>query len=1015
MAFEDRSPPHGPGNNDDSGNFGIAAAPNDATLRIIELRGYSLLGRCTEPTKNSEIFFLQHNTSGARVVLIHNSDPHLMFEIRYRTLPEDSSGALHKIEHAVIGESAGSQGSVSYDEATRSLFLTNVNATTSPDFTNYFAYGTDRDSIEIMAKCFIDSTLKGVPSSDVFHREHGHLRPAPDKPGGLSFGGVVHGEMIGVYSDPNRWIDHALFSAIFRDGPYSHYAGGEPIAMLDLTEKQFQRTYESFYNPSQASICYYGDIPIEQKLDFISRALETYNRAGDFPSLPPARRDEPRAATVTVPVDQSTPESQWNNQGFRIAWKFETPADLQERFEIEVLGDLLLAESSRPLQRALWQLQSKGQFQGCRRTECGHETVIELRCHAVEPSDVEVMRNALIEALSNFEANGFSLSDIEAVLNSTSNLWTTKCTDPNSGSKILELAQENSLRGNFSIDQLSVPERIEILRKKIAWGEPIFQSLVSKYLLKNPDRTDLLIVPSATAKEERTKLYDAKIAARVAALSETERAEALKLAARIKEDNDGNSKSLENTPAPVATLPDRFRKTSQVEVRASEHNGAIITHQPQPTGGESELFIRFDVSDLSPQQLSTLQFVGWIIDTYGPDGSELGKYSQEIRSASSGANFEVAVLNKCRPDGSLSEQYRVYFGLRSRIEPENYEKFTELLASALTRQGYTDSARMLELAARIESSLLSMLNQSQRVPDLASRNLSSVTNSVGEIFYATGMEYAIQNLRRIKAALTANPEAFFTELRRLHAAVFQRQRLFVSATSDEESFLHLSPHLRRFIDVFPDGHKPQPAYIQGKPAIKLGVVSGDLEVNYVNYRAQLKRDDGVAQFSPGAAVLAHKIIDRHLYVTVRMQGGAYGAASGFEESTNQAVFFSWRDPNIESTIASFKDSVRWLKQAVTDNLLQRAKVSLIKEYEKPSTPFTLGQKGLNRFEIGYSVEMLNAERARIFDTTVEDILRYADALEEAFSGESWMVVYGSRAALEAAVASGIDLKLVSRL
>ena len=51
---------------------------------------------------DSKLYEFYHHKSGANLVYLENSDTNKCFSIGFKTLPEDSTGICHIIEHSVL-------------------------------------------------------------------------------------------------------------------------------------------------------------------------------------------------------------------------------------------------------------------------------------------------------------------------------------------------------------------------------------------------------------------------------------------------------------------------------------------------------------------------------------------------------------------------------------------------------------------------------------------------------------------------------------------------------------------------------------------------------------------------------------------------------------------------------------------------------------------------------------------------------------------------------------------------
>ena len=86
---------------------------------------------------DSEVFLLTHEVLGCRALAIKNEDPNKTFCISFRTVPQDSTGVAHIIEHSVLMGSKKYPVRDVFGEIHKGGLLTFLNAMTSADNTYY--------------------------------------------------------------------------------------------------------------------------------------------------------------------------------------------------------------------------------------------------------------------------------------------------------------------------------------------------------------------------------------------------------------------------------------------------------------------------------------------------------------------------------------------------------------------------------------------------------------------------------------------------------------------------------------------------------------------------------------------------------------------------------------------------------------------------------------------------------------------------------------------------------------
>ena len=100
---------------------------------------------------NSFAMTLRHKLSRARVLVFSNEDENKVFNIGFRTPPEDETGVPHIIEHTVLCGSEHFPAKDPFVELVKGSLNTFLNATTYPDKTMYpVASCNDKDFQNLM-------------------------------------------------------------------------------------------------------------------------------------------------------------------------------------------------------------------------------------------------------------------------------------------------------------------------------------------------------------------------------------------------------------------------------------------------------------------------------------------------------------------------------------------------------------------------------------------------------------------------------------------------------------------------------------------------------------------------------------------------------------------------------------------------------------------------------------------------------------------------------------------------
>jgi hypothetical protein len=138
-----------------------------------------------------------------------------------------------------------------------------------------------------------------------------------------------------------------------------------------------------------------------------------------------------------------------------------------------------------------------------------------------------------------------------------------------------------------------------------------------------------------------------------------------------------------------------------------------------------------------------------------------------------------------------------------------------------------------------------------------------------------------------------------------------------------------------------------------------------------------------------------------------VQGGAYGAFAQFDDSTGVFTYLSYRDPNIDNTIASYDSAAAFLKgldaSRLNDNELKKSIISAIGELDAYQLPDAKGYTSLMRYITNRDDIMRQKYRDEVLSTNGEDFIAFGEALEKVANSDA-VVVLGSQSALEGAKA-----------
>ncbi|MCR5452447.1 MAG: insulinase family protein, partial [Lachnospiraceae bacterium] len=235
-------------------------------------KAYDLIGKTGLGDIHSVGYILRHRKSGAHLALVENSDDNKVFYIGFRTPPEDSTGVAHIIEHSVLCGSEKYPAKDPFVELVKGSLNTFLNAMTYPDKTVYPIASCNMVDFSNLMDVYLDAVFHPniYKKSEIFRQEGWHYEMfEPD--GEITINGVVYNEMKGAFSSPDDVLSREIFNSLFPDNAYGVESGGDPRYIPDLTYENFLDFHKKYYHPSNSFIYLYGDMDMNERLDYLDR------------------------------------------------------------------------------------------------------------------------------------------------------------------------------------------------------------------------------------------------------------------------------------------------------------------------------------------------------------------------------------------------------------------------------------------------------------------------------------------------------------------------------------------------------------------------------------------------------------------------------------------------------------------------------------------------------------------------------------------------------------------------
>lgn len=906
-------------------------------------------------------YLFEHIKSGARLMYIDNEDDNKVFFIAFRTPPIDDCGTPHIIEHSVLCGSKKYPVKDPFNELAKGSLNTYLNALTYSDKTVYpIASRNDKDFNNLM-DVYLDAVFNPLmlEHEEVFMQEGHHLH-LENEDAALCEKGVVYNEMKGAYSDPDRYMEGAINTALFTDSPYRFESGGDPDKIPDLTYEKFIEFYKNHYHPSNSYIYLFGNMDIEQKLEYLDKE---YLSGFDKKEIDTEIKPQTPVGSI-IRKEEKYPVIEKDGSGkdamYAAGYMTGKSYDAEKNLAYSILSYILLDTNASPLRKALteggFSSNAEGWFDSSML-----DTVFMISAKGAKENAAEEFEKIVCETLENIMQKGLD----KDLVTSAVNAFEFMLSEENYGYKPRGLAyglkiMNSWLHRDNPFEYFRFKKHIASIRSKAENG--FFEQLIEEGFVKNATK----VFVSLQAEEGMQAKLDA---------AEKEKFNKLKMSLSAEEtakviENTKNLLKFQSADDDLSVMPSL--KLKDISKKADFIDNEIkdkILFVPQNTNGIIYSEMTFDVNDMPKESYNYIGLLGELIGKLDTEKFGFSELPTQIDMYTGGIN---AVCNSYIT--SKGELKRV-FNMSGKALCRNTEMLAELIDEVTNKMLFdkTDSIKIIikDAVSRLES----YLTNSGHITS-AYRALSYYNDSF-KFKDETGGIGFYKFLCAIDKNFDTEKDSIVKNLKSAAKALFTSDRLLTAISCEECDFDKPAAMLGR---IFKPGKSE--LSIAGAKSDFLVCSEGIITPGKIQYVAKAV-SYGKAGFNySGKLFVLKNIIDlEYLWNTVRVQGGAYGCGCNFLKSGN-LYMYSYRDPNLTRTLDIYDAAWEFIKNFDADEkAMTNYIIGAINSLDKPLNKEQRLKQALVRKIAGITDELLQKERNEVLSSTCDEMRGYAPLLE----------------------------------
>lgn len=929
---------------------------------------------------NLTVEHYQHTKTGAVHYHLASDNQEKVFMVALRTMPKDSTGVAHILEHTALCGSEKYPVRDPFFMMTRRSLNTFMNAMTSSDWTAYpFASQNDKDFDNLLS-VYLDAVffanLDELDFAQEGHRVEFEEMENPETD--LVYKGVVFNEMKGAMSSPVSQLWQKISKHLFPTNTYHYNSGGEPSEITNLTYDQLKTFYKSHYHPSNAIFMTFGDLDVadlHQKFD--QQALARFDKQEHQWSVPLEQRlPAPMRIEESYAIETEDEDSLADKTHHVIAWLLGESANLKEQLEAHLLSQLLLDNSASPLRKAL----EKCDFASAPSPMCGLEDSnreMSFMC-GIEGSNVEdadAFEKLVFEVLNEVAKNGVAQEEIDSVLHQLEFHQREIGGDSHPyGMQLIFSGMSAATHYGDPVAMINIEPALEALKEDVK--DPNFvQNLVKDLLLSNRHFIRLSLRPDSELAREESRIEKAKLSKKKAALSEEEAqaivAQSLALKARQEQEDDGDllpSVGLEDVPVEI-----KFPVPDDEATRKAANVAKNVTSYSTGTNGIVYQQLITNLPPLSAKEMQLLPLLGYTWTEVGASGDYLAQ-QQKQAAYCGGISSYASIKPKAMSEDNSQDEMLAYYTFSGKALASNQQAFSDLMRETALQADYSDAERVGELAEQISARRLQGItgNGHGLAMQIAAAQVSEHAAMMSDI---SGLPLTQRLKNTFAQGADAVQESLAAELQALQKKVIS-QPSEVLIIQDKDN---LAAHSQS-VSVWEQDYQNAVFDIQAADSKSLAGSAKhaywmvDSQVNFcamafptVN---QLHPD------APALSVAAGILRNGFLHTAIREKGGAYGAGASQDSSLGIFKFYSYRDPRIEGTFDDFEASLNWiLNDAKDEGLVEQSILGIIGSMDRPSSPAGEAKMIHHALKAGRTPERRLAYRQGLLAVTLADVKR----------------------------------------
>lgn len=937
----------------------------------------------------SEVNLYTHKNTGMRILHIKNEDDNKLFNISFNTIPKDSTGVFHIIEHSVLSGSRKYKTKDPFIDIYKSSLNTFMNAMTTLDLTMYpFSTRNEHDFFNLM-DLYLDAVFFPIlhEKKEIFYREgwHYELNSMEEK---IKYNGVVYNEMKGLLSNRLSHLSYCTYNTHYINHCYSFNSGGEPSQIPLLTYEEFCNTHKKYYHPSNAYIFFYGNVNIERALSLLEKDyLASFEKKyiDIKKELYVSNTRESIKGSISKKISYSvSKDDNFSGALFAIGYKISDEPSFMNSFILNLIADVLIISPSSPLRIKILQEELAKEIYPS--VVARHRCDFFIMFEDIKEGSEEKIKTIVEEVLNDIAEKGVDRKLLEGAIEALKLEWQEANINNSHALFYLFKAIEQC---NFDLDPFEFLQ-INKITKELKQNAQMngFASFIKEKMLGGFKSFTLLIPKKGKSIEDEKRVNDSLFLYQQS-LQPKELDDIINLNDNLKSyinkmDSEDEKKSL-----PMLSLKDIKKDIWNCYYNIEENEGVTLLHTNMASGDIVYFDFAFDIGGISHYELPIISFLTDLLTQIDTKKHEYQDLNKEFLLNTGGTSFFPEVIEN-KKTGEIT--IRMVWNIKALLS--KIEMMFSLMSEVAFDTIFEDDKRIEEI---LQSTILRMENQ------FLYRGSSVITSRISSYFlessklasFLGGLDY-LQFLQDLNKNFIERKEELKLKLKELYKSLFRKDNLVISVSTSKSHLDFIRDKIRAFINSLPNVS----IKIENKSLslcnLREGIIA-DTDVVYVGKGNNIERLG--YKYSGELLVLCNLLNSSYLYENIRAKGGAYGAS--IKVYSNKALIASsYRDPNLQNTLDVFDNMHSFLSSlSMSDDDMTSCIVGSLKEFYTPLFPESEAIRSLRLYLSGRANEDIMKIIDEALCTSEKKLKNYSSLLEESFKSD-YICVLGNEKKIE---------------